>query len=118
MPGMANPPDDFAISSEDREGRIYVSLRGELDLATAPELEELVNERVDARQEVVVDLRGLEFMDSSGIRVLVAAHARAGRTGTRVVVVRPEPNSAVAKIVEVSGLDGELNLVDDPAQAA
>jgi anti-anti-sigma factor len=118
MIGMANPPDDFAISAEDRDGRAHLSLRGELDLATAPELEEIVNERVDAGQEVVVDLRGLEFMDSSGIRVLVAAHARAGRTGTRVIVVRPQPASAVAKIVEVSGLDGELNLIDDPAQVA
>jgi anti-sigma B factor antagonist len=115
---MATPPEDFSISAEDRDGRAHLSLRGELDLATAPELEQLVNERVDAGQEVVVDLRGLEFMDSSGIRVLVAAHARAGRSGTRVVIVRPEPSSAVAKIVEVSGLDGELNLIDDPAQAA
>ena len=114
---MANPPDDFSISAEDRDGRAHLSLRGELDLATAPELEELLNSRVDSGQEVVVDLRGLEFMDSSGIRVLVAAHARAGRTGTRVIVVRPRPASAVAKIVEVSGLDGELNIVDDPAQA-
>jgi anti-sigma B factor antagonist len=115
---MANPPDDFSISAEDRDGRAHLSLRGELDLATAPELEELLNSRVDSGQEVVVDLRGLEFMDSSGIRVLVAAHARAGRTGGRLVVVRPRPNSAVAKIVEISGLDGELTIVDDPAQAA
>src|SRR3954453_22102729 len=114
---MALPPDDFAIAAEDRDGRGYLSLRGELDLATAPELEQLVNERIDAGQEVVVDLRGLEFMDSSGIRVLVAAHARAGRTDTRFFVVRPAAASAVAKIVEVSGLDGELNIVDDPTQA-
>jgi anti-sigma B factor antagonist len=115
---MAMPPEDFSISSEDRDGRVHIVLGGELDIATAPELEQLVNERIDAGQEVVVDLRGLEFMDSSGIRVLVAAHARAGRAGTRVFVVRPAPNSAVAKIVEVSGLDGELNLLDDPAQVA
>ena len=57
-------------------------------------------------------------MDSSGIRVLVAAHARAGRVGTKLVIVRPPTGSAVAKIVEVSGLDGELNLVDDPPSAA
>ena len=114
---MAHPPDAFSISADDRDRPAHLTLRGELDLATAPELEELVNARVDAGQEVVVDLRDLEFMDSSGIRVLVAAHARAGRTGTRVIVVRPEPGSAVAKIVDVSGLDGELNIVDDPAQA-
>jgi anti-anti-sigma regulatory factor len=56
-------------------------------------------------------------MDSSGIRVLVAGHTRAGRSGTRLVVVRAAGGSAVAKIVEVSGLDGELHLVDDPADA-
>jgi anti-anti-sigma factor len=114
---MANPPDEFSIAASDRDGRAHLSLRGELDLATAPELEQLVNERLDEGQEVVVDLRGLEFMDSSGIRVLVAAHARAARNDTRFFVVRPAAASAVAKIVEVSGLDGELNIVDDPAQA-
>ena len=115
---MATPPDEFSIAESDRDGRAHLSLRGELDLATAPELEQLVNERLDEGQEVVVDLRGLDFMDSSGIRVLVAAHARAARNDTRFFVVRPAAASAVAKIVEVSGLDGELNIVDDPAQAA
>jgi anti-anti-sigma factor len=115
---MATPPEEFAISADERDGRVYLTLRGELDLATAPELEQLVNERIDEGREVVVDLRRLEFMDSSGIRVLVAAHTRAGRTGTRLHIVRPEPRSAVAKIVEVSGLDGELNIVDDPAHVA
>jgi anti-anti-sigma factor len=115
---MATPPEEFSISAADVDGRAHVTLRGELDLATAPELEQLVNERIDSSQEVVVDLRGLEFMDSSGIRVLVAAHARAGRTGVRLFIVRPEPGSAVAKIVEVAGLDRELNLLDDPSRAA
>jgi anti-sigma B factor antagonist len=115
---MATPPEEFSISAADRDGRAHLTLRGELDLATAPELEQLVNERIDGSQEVVIDLRGLDFMDSSGIRVLVAAHARAGRAGARLFIVRPEPGSAVAKILEVAGLDGELNLLDDPAHAA
>ena len=115
---MATPPEEFSITAADHDDRTHLTLRGELDLATAPELEQLVNESLDAGQEVVVDLRGLEFMDSSGIRVLVAAHARAGRAGTRLFVVRPEAGSAVAKIVEVAGLDRELNTLDDPAQAA
>jgi anti-sigma B factor antagonist len=115
---MATPPEEFSISTREIDGRAHVTLRGELDLATAPELEQLLIERIDASQEVVVDLRGLEFMDSSGIRVLVAAHARAGRTGTRLFIVRPEPDSAVAKIITVAGLERELNILDDPAQAA
>jgi anti-anti-sigma factor len=115
---MAPPPEEFAISAAVRDGRVYVTLRGELDLATAPEFEQLVTEHIDAGRDLVVDLRALEFMDSSGIRVLVAAHTRAGREGTKLHIVRPEPGSAVAKIVEVSGLDGELNIVDDPANVA
>ena len=115
---MAPPPEEFSITAADLDGRAHLTLRGELDLATAPELEQLLNERIDSSQEVVIDLRALEFMDSSGIRVLVAGHARAGRTGTRLFIVRPPRDSAVAKIVEVAGLDGELNLLDDPAQAA
>ncbi|MEA2290457.1 MAG: hypothetical protein QOD55_2454 [Solirubrobacteraceae bacterium] len=112
---MATPPEDFAIAADERDGRVHVTLRGELDLATAPELEELLEARIDDG-EVVVDLRDLEFMDSSGVRVLVAAHARAGRAGTRLILVRPARGSAVSKIIDVSGLDGELTLVDDPAR--
>jgi anti-sigma B factor antagonist len=118
MAQMATPPEEFAIAEEDRGGRAWLTLSGELDLATAPDLEQLVNDRVDAGREVVVDLRPLEFMDSSGIRVLVAAHARAGRTGARLIVVRPKSDSAIAKIVAVSGLESKLNIVDDPAKVA
>jgi anti-sigma B factor antagonist len=113
---MAMPPEEFSISTAEDDGRVHVTVRGELDLATAPELEEIVMERIDAGQDVVIDLRELEFMDSSGVRVLVAAHARAGRSGARLIVVRPGEDSAVGKIIEVSGLDAELHLVDDPAE--
>ena len=113
---MAMPPEEFSISTAEDDGRVHVTVRGELDLATAPELEEIVMERIDAGQDVVIDLRELEFMDSSGVRVLVAAHARAGRSGGRLIVVRPGQESAVGKIIEVSGLDAELHLVDDPAE--
>jgi anti-anti-sigma factor len=115
MRAMATPPEEFSISANEREGRLHLTLRGELDLATAPELEQLLDEHLATGADVVVDLRGLEFMDSSGVRVLVAAHAHAGREGARLVIVRPGSDSAVAKIIEVSGLDGELILVDDPA---
>jgi anti-anti-sigma factor len=118
MPRMATPPEEFSISASERAGRVHVTLRGELDLATAPDFEAVLGRNLAGGREVVVDLRSLQFMDSSGIRVLVAAHAHAEREGTRLVIVRPERGSAVAKIIEVSGLDEELTIVDDPAQAA
>jgi anti-anti-sigma factor len=111
---MASQPAEFSIDAANRDGWVCAALRGELDLATAPELEGFVNEQLDSGTDVVIDLRQLEFMDSSGVRVLVAAHARAGREGRRLTVVRPGPDSAVGKIIDVSGLDAELRIVDDP----
>ncbi len=112
---MVTPPEEFSISATQRDGALHVSLRGELDLATAPELEVLLGARLGAGEEVVIDLRGLQFMDSSGVRVLVAGHAQASRTGTRLALVRPDATSPVSKIIEVSGLDDELDFVDPPA---
>ena len=73
---MAFDPTGFSISISDRDGRAVVVIRGELDLATAPDLEAALTGRLDAGQDVVVDLRELAFMDSTGLRVLVASHVR------------------------------------------
>jgi anti-anti-sigma factor len=102
----------FSISTSDRGGRAVVLIRGELDLATAPELEKVVGDRLDAGDKVVVDLRELQFMDSTGLRVLVHAHARAGSEG-RFVVVRPPAGGPIAKILAIAGVERALQLVDD-----
>ena len=55
-----------------------ISVSGELDLASSPTLEEELERVAESGAEVVVvDLRGLEFMDSTGLSVLVRAHQRA-----------------------------------------
>jgi anti-anti-sigma factor len=111
---MAMDPSGFSISTTERDGGVIVLVRGELDLATAPDLEEVVSERMDAGQEVVIDLRELQFMDSSGLRVLVAAHARSTNGGPRFAMVRAREGSEVAKIMSISGVDERLELVDEP----
>jgi anti-anti-sigma factor len=111
---MAMDPSGFSISTTERDGGVIVLVRGELDLATAPDLEEVVSERMDAGQEVVVDLRELQFMDSSGLRVLVAAHARSTNGGPRFAMVRAREGTEVAKIMSISGVDERLELVDEP----
>jgi anti-anti-sigma factor len=110
---MAMDPSGFSISTSDLDGRAVVVVRGELDLATAPDLEAVVGERLDAGQAVVVDLRELEFMDSSGLRVLVAAHARATDGGPSFRLVRPRHDGEVAKIMTLSGVDQEFELIDE-----
>jgi anti-sigma B factor antagonist len=97
-------------------GDALISLTGELDLsATAPleeEVERLASE--DGVRRVVLDLRELEFMDSSGLRVLVTAHTRSEDHGPRFEIVRPRKGSEVAKILTIAGIDQTLHLVDEP----
>ena len=111
---MAFDPTGFSISISDRDGRAVVVIRGELDLATAPELEAALSERLDAGQDVVVDLRELAFMDSTGLRVLVAAHARARRRRTpSFLIVRPLPGPRSSRILAIAGVERVLDFVDD-----
>jgi anti-sigma B factor antagonist len=106
----------FSIETSEVGGRLLVRPRGELDLATAPGLEQLVMGRLAEGGRVVLDLRELSFMDSNGVRVLVAAHARAGDDGEgegALTIVRPVRGGAVERVIEVSGIDRALPLVDD-----
>jgi anti-sigma B factor antagonist len=111
---MAPDPTEFSISTAEHDSWLVVALHGELDLATAPELEELLLARLDDGVAVTLDLRSLEFMDSSGVRALVTAHARAGLKGTTLRIVRPAADSIVERIITISGIDGQLDFVDEP----
>ena len=90
----------------DREGP-RLSLTGELDLDTVPELEAAVAAaRAEGADEVVVDLSGLGFMDSSGLRCLVQADDRATAEGWRLILVRgPDP---VHRVFEITRMDQRL----------
>ena len=110
---MAFDPTGFSISISDRDGRAVVVIRGELDLATAPDLEAAIKSRLDDGQDVVVDLRELEFMDSTGLRVLVAAHGRVEGTQQRFLIVRPLPGASIERILAVAGVERVLDLIDD-----
>ena len=109
---MSFDPTGFWISTSELGGRSVVAIRGELDLATAPDLEKAINERLDAGDAVIVDLRELQFMDSTGLRVLVQAHGRAGEQG-RFSIVRPPPGGPIAKILAIAGVESQLDVVDD-----
>ena len=110
---MAFDPTGFSISTSDRDGRAVVVIRGELDLATAPDLEATLSERLDAGQDVIVDLRELAFLDSTGLRVLVAAHARVEGEEQSFLIVRPPPGATIEKILAISGVERVLDFVDD-----
>jgi anti-sigma B factor antagonist len=105
----------FAIRIEESGRTATIELDGELDIATTPGAEaELQRVEQSGPGVIVLDLRGLTFMDSTGLRLLVSADARARGGDHRLVIVRgPAP---VQRVLELTGLDTRLDVIDDPAQ--
>jgi anti-anti-sigma factor len=101
------------ITTEQREGQTRVVLAGELDIASAPQFEEgLAAVEGDTPGVLVLDLRGVEFIDSTGLRAVIAADERARSAGRRFVIVRG--TAAVERVFSVTQLDQRLEIVDDP----
>jgi len=101
------------ITTERREGQTRMALAGELDIASAPQFEEGLTElEGDSPEVLLLDLRGVEFIDSTGLRAVIAADERARSAGRRFVIVRGP--AAVERVFSVTQLDQRLDLVDDP----
>jgi anti-anti-sigma factor len=104
--------------SRERGQLAVVILRGELDLSGIPsiesELERLASE--PGIEAVALDLRELEFMDSSGLRLVVLADQRLRDVGRRLLLVRG-PQS-VQRVFEITRTGERLEFVDAPEQVA
>lgn len=97
-------------------GAVWVYVAGELDLGTAPQLEQTLREAQRGTRLVVLDLRELAFVDSAGVHVIVDAGIRARRAGCRMIAVRaPAQVDAVFTLI---GVTGDVEIVDlDPLHA-
>jgi anti-anti-sigma factor len=101
---------ELLVETRLEDGRAVIALRGEFDMAAVPKFErELAAAEAGEPDEIVVDLDGLSFMDSSGLRALVAADDRARRQ-KRTLAIRPGPPS-VRRVFEITQLTDRLNLV-------
>jgi anti-sigma B factor antagonist len=96
---------DLTVARTARGGS-RLTLRGELDLGSAPRLEQALAEAGD---DVLLDLRRLTFMDSTGIRVLLEAAERGGR----LRVLAPADGEARVTLEE-TGIAPLLPLVEEP----
>jgi anti-sigma B factor antagonist len=81
-------------------------LAGEIDAHTAPELATAMVQLPPG--DVIVDLGDVSFMDSSGLRVLIDVAARAREAGGDLIIAHPTPG--ISRLVEISGLSGQLRL--------
>ena len=94
----------------DRE-RAGERVRGELDVAVAPQVATAVGELLDTGcTRIVIDLRDLTFLDSAGVHTIASAHRTAAERGVAVSVVRGSPT--VQRVLQLTGVE-PLLVVDD-----
>ena len=99
-----------------RHGRAAViAVAGELDLASGPELEAHLHDISPADTElVVVDLRELDFMDSTGLSIIVRAHQRLTGEGCKLGLVKGSPQ--VQRLLDLTGVADRIALVTRPEE--
>ena len=103
--------DGFAIDTQIDGSTVTVRVSGELDAATAPEVDEAIRQASsDSTSLVVVDFSGLGFIDSSGLSVLVSAHKRLTKAGATLQVRAASPS--VARVFAIAGLDKVLTITE------
>jgi anti-sigma B factor antagonist len=102
----------IGVSSEGE--RVVLRLDGELDLASVPTLEHAVEDAPLDATELVLDLRGLEFIDSTGLRAILLQDKRSTERGQTFALVRgPEQ---VQRLMNMTHVDEHLKIVASPEE--
>jgi anti-sigma B factor antagonist len=97
----------------DGEDALHVTLTGELDISNVERFEEVLMELEQPRPELLVlDLRGVQFIDSTGLSLLLNADARARRQSRRVTIV--SGSGAARRIMRTVALDQILDVTTEP----
>ena len=109
---MAFVAQDLQIICRITLGRITVTVRGEVDLATAPQLRDQLTDRLaDAPAHTLhLDLSGVSFMDSSGLLVLLGTQRRARLLGGDLVLTRTSPS--MDRLFDLAGVPFSVDAGD------
>ncbi len=103
---------DLRLEVGDRAGDVtVVTVEGEVDMATAPTLRERLHALVaDGRRTIIVDLEKVDFLDSTGLGVLIGAMRRLRSADGDLIVVVTQPR--IRKVFEITGLDRAFRMHD------
>jgi anti-anti-sigma factor len=105
---------ELKVWVEEWEGVPAVRAEGEIDLGTVDALRSAASEVVRTKPDrVIFDLRKVNYIDSSGLGILVATRKRVGTTPESVTIITDQP--AVLQSLEITGLDRVLNVLREPA---
>jgi anti-sigma B factor antagonist len=108
------PPEPLRCEITRRGETVWLHVSGELDLDSADQVEqELSALRAAGSNDLVLDLRGLTFMDSTGLRLVIRWHIAAGENGFGFAIV-PGPE-VVQRVFRLTGMEGEVGVAEPPA---
>ena len=95
--------------------RVVLRLDGELDLASVPTLENAMTDATfDDMAEIVLDLRGLEFIDSTGLRAILLQDKRSTERGQAFALVRG--SEQVQRLLDMTHVEEHLRIVSSPEE--
>jgi anti-sigma B factor antagonist len=100
----------FSVSWQRLDDTVHVRPVGELDLGTVEQFRQALSEAESERTDLVIDLRGLTFIDSSGLHELIQARQRCEQQGRRLALVRG--SAPVQRILTVAKLDEFFDFVE------
>jgi anti-sigma B factor antagonist len=107
---LAHPPVFGCTATQGGLDAAWVNVVGELDIATAPELERTLRESQELAHLTVLDLRELAFMDCAGVHTIVEASLRGRKEGRRLVIVRGRPD--IYRVFTLTGSSAQVDIGD------
>ena len=96
----------YKVSEEGNVATVH--LDGEIDMDVTEKAKEVIFPHIDAGKEVHLNLSNVQYMDSSGISVLIESHQKAMELGTKVIL--KEISKSVLKVIMMAKLEQILNL--------
>lgn len=98
---MDREVDTMTITKSTENGKVILELEGRLDTSTAPSMEQEIKDSVTGEvKELILDFKGLQYISSAGLRVLLAAQKKMNRQGSMVV---KNANDMVTEVFQVTG---------------
>ena len=95
------------INKDLKDGNLTLSIEGEINSFTAPELEEVIKNDLNGVKSLVLDLKDVEYLSSAGLRVLLVAHkvmVKQGKMSLRNV------NKSVMEVFDITGFSNILDI--------
>jgi anti-sigma B factor antagonist len=106
------PPMPFEVESDRDQDAARLTLSGELDIATVPRVEAALNATLtNDICQLTIDMTGLQFVDSSGLRMFIVLDKRAQQEGWTLRLI--PPGEQVLSIFRVSGVEENLPFVEE-----